>query len=148
MTRTPRSLGKTSTRTLSKGPAARLRPLLFLVPLVLAATARAEDQRMTRAEMDGFRQQVQGCWRVTPGSEAATLSVTVHATLDRDGRITGDVTRMAGSEGSAEAETEAFQSARRALLRCQGDGYALPPEKYDLWKEVELTFDPSGMGTR
>ncbi|MDO7707324.1 MAG: energy transducer TonB, partial [Loktanella sp.] len=42
----------------------------------------------------------------------------------------------------------AFQAARRAILRCQSGGYQLPADKYDQWKEVEITFDPSGMRLR
>ena len=39
-------------------------------------------------------------------------------------------------------------SARTAMLRCGASGYDLPADKYDQWREVEITFDPSGMRLR
>ena len=62
------------------------------------------------------------------------------------GSVVGAGVKRAGGSGSA-AET-AFQSARRAILRCQGDGYNLPPEKFDQWKRVEMTFNPESMRIR
>jgi colicin import membrane protein len=37
----------------------------------------------------------------------------------------------------------AAESARRAILRCQP--YRLPIAKYDVWKDVEVNFDPRDM---
>ncbi len=35
-----------------------------------------------------------------------------------------------------------------AILRCQGDGFPLPPGKYEQWRMVEMTFDPTQMVIR
>ena len=57
--------------------------------------------------------------------------------------------RMAEKMAELEAAiAAAYQSARRAILRCEKDGYVLPADKYEQWKEVEMTFDPSGMRMR
>ena len=37
------------------------------------------------------------------------------------------------------------QAARRAILRCQKGGYNLPVEKYEHWREIEMTFNPEKM---
>jgi hypothetical protein len=50
--------------------------------------------------------------------------------------------------GSENATKTAFQAARRAILRCQKDGYKLPVEKYDHWWDIEITFNPEEMRTR
>ena len=42
----------------------------------------------------------------------------------------------------------AFEAARRAVIRCGASGYHLPAEKYDQWREIEMTFDPSSMRIR
>ena len=42
----------------------------------------------------------------------------------------------------------AFQAARRAILRCQETGYSLPPDKYEQWKTIEMTFNPEQMRLR
>ena len=41
-----------------------------------------------------------------------------------------------------------IEAARRAILRCQSGGYQLPADKYEQWKDVVITFDPSGMRLR
>ncbi|MBS1300852.1 hypothetical protein [Loktanella sp. SALINAS62] len=104
---------------------------------------------MTGAEQEGFRVAVNACWNVDPGSQAAMVTMTVAFDLDQGGRVQGDVRQVGAMGGDANATEIAFQAARRAILRCQGQGgYDLPAEKYDQWKEVEITFDPSGMRLR
>lgn len=105
---------------------------------------------MTGADRDAFRLAVSGCWAVDPGSEAAQVTITVRFELDRQGMVVGNDVRLVNSSGgSAGAVDSAFQSARRAILRCQsGSGYSLPADKYEQWREVEMTFDPSGMRMR
>ena len=113
-----------------------------------AAPAANPGPPMTGAEQDAFRVAVQQCWNVDVGSEAARVTLTVAFDLDPQGRVQGDVRRISGQGGSDGAIEAAFQAARRAILRCQRDGYVLPADKYEQWKEVEMTFDPSGMRMR
>jgi hypothetical protein len=47
------------------------------------------------------------------------------------------------SGGSAAAAQLAFTAARSAIYRAAAEGLSLPPEKYDDWKEIEITFDPT-----
>lgn len=104
---------------------------------------------LTSNEMNGLRLSVQQCWVVDVGSEAANITVTVGMSLDRDGRVEGDsITLLGASEGSQTAVDIAFQSARRAILRCQKDGYELPIDKYDQWRDIEMVFNPESMRTR
>ena len=114
-----------------------------------AQTGAAEGPPLTQGERDGFRIAVQDCWVVDVGSQAANVTVTVGFDLDRSGQVIGSTLRMLGaSGGSGSAVDTAFQAARRAILRCQGDGYDLPPEKFDQWKSVEMTFNPESMRIR
>ncbi|TNC47835.1 hypothetical protein FHG66_15820 [Rubellimicrobium rubrum] len=103
---------------------------------------------MTGAEQDAFRVAVQQCWVVDPGSQAGRVSVTVAFQLSRDGRVAGDVELLTHNADSGEAANSAYESARRAILRCQGDGFPLPAEKYEQWRMVEMTFDPTQMAIR
>lgn len=103
---------------------------------------------MTGSERDAFRVSVQRCWNVDPGSESARVNITVGFRLDRNGKVEGDIRQLSGSGGSEPAVRSAFDAARRAILRCQSDGFPLPADKYDQWREVEMTFDPSGMRMR
>lgn len=103
---------------------------------------------LSGAEKDGFRIAVNNCWNVDAGSRAAEVTVTVGFSLDQNGRVSGDVRMIGASGGDAGAQRTAYEAARRAVLRCQSSGYDLPAEKYEQWKDVEITFDPSGMRLR
>ena len=46
------------------------------------------------------------------------------------------------------AQNAAFEAARRAVLRCQRGGFDLPIEKYDHWRDIEMTFNPEKMRRR
>jgi hypothetical protein len=103
---------------------------------------------MTGAERDAFRLAVQGCWVVDPGAQAAGVTVTVVFQLDRQGRLTAGPDLLTSSGGTPGAVEAAYQAARRAVTRCGRDGFSLPEEKYEQWRVVEMTFDPSGMRLR
>jgi hypothetical protein len=62
--------------------------------------------------------------------------------LNADGTIGGDPQVLQAPDGRyAQAAPE---SAVRAVRRCAP--YNLPPEKYEAWKQVKVTFDPTDMG--
>ena len=104
---------------------------------------------MTGSEREGFRVAVNRCWNVDPGSVAARVTIVVQFSLDQSGKVVGDVRQVSADGGDAGAVRTAFQAARRAILRCQNpNGYQLPADKYGQWKDVEITFDPSGMQLR
>lgn len=101
---------------------------------------------LTSGEKNGLRLAVQQCWVVDPGSLSANVTVTVAVRLNQDGTVIADsLKEVTASGGDAAAERAAFDAARRAILRCGRDGYKLPPEKYDQWRDIEMIFDPNGM---
>ncbi|WP_019954779.1 energy transducer TonB family protein [Yoonia vestfoldensis] len=103
---------------------------------------------MTGAEQESFRLAVNSCWNVDPGSMASLVTVAVGFELNRDGTVVNNEVRLLSSSGDQSAINIAFDAARRAILRCQRGGYQLPADKYDQWREVVITFDPSGMRSR
>ena len=92
---------------------------------------------------------VQECWVVDVGSPASRVTVTLAMRMTPEGRVEQGSLRMIASEGGEGRAVEvAFQAARRAVLRCQTRGragYELPREKYDQWREIEMTFNPERM---
>ena len=42
-------------------------------------------------------------------------------------------------------DRQAFEAARRAIIRCGSNGYDLPREKYGQWQNIEMTFNPEKM---
>jgi hypothetical protein len=102
---------------------------------------------LTGGEREGFRLAVQGCWVVDPGAPAARSIVTLGFSMTREGLPRTDTIRLLGSEGEGDAQ-RAFEAARRAVIRCARGGYPLPSDKYEHWREVEITFDPTTMRLR
>lgn len=120
-------------------------PVADALERALDLTAPNPGPPMTGAEQHAFQVAVQQCWNVDVGSEAARVTLTVEFDLDPKGRIEGDVRKVAAAGGGEWAIEAAFQSARRAILRCQRNGYPLPADKYEQWRTLEMTFDPSGL---
>jgi len=107
---------------------------------------------MTGSERDAFRVAVENCWNVDTGSEASRVIVSVGFELGRDGKVAGNIRLISNSDGPPAAVSAAFESARRAILRCQtangANGFPLPPDKYEQWREVVMNFDPQAMTIR
>ena len=98
---------------------------------------------LTMSELDALRGQVGRCWSPNLGAPgAAEMVVVLEFSLTPDGNVRGtpevvqDTSRMSEPYYRAAAE-----AAQRAIVQCAP--YQLPAEKYDIWKDVELTMDPS-----
>ena len=105
---------------------------------------------MTSGEKDGLRVAIQKCWNVGAlSSEAIRMTVSVSVSLGRDGRPdVGSIQMLDFQGGSEGAARQAYEAARRAIVRCGNDGFQLPEEKYEEWKQLRLNFDSSGMVLR
>lgn len=111
--------------------------------------ARPSGPPLTFGEKEALRVSVQQCWNVDVGSQAANVVVTLGMSLDRDGRVIGgSLRRLSATGGDDRAQNAAFEAARRAVLRCQRGGFDLPIEKYDHWRDIEMTFNPENMRRR
>ena len=114
-----------------------------------AQPSRPSGPPLTFGEKEALRVSVQQCWNVDVGSQAANVVVTLGMSLDRDARVVGGSLRLLSAQGGdARAQNAAFEAARRAVLRCQRGGFDLPIEKYDHWRDIEMTFNPEKMRRR
>ena len=113
-------------------------------------TERPSGPPLTGGERDALRVAVQRCWNVgSLSSEALRTSVVVAVSMARDGRPEIGSIRLVGSSGGGDtAAKQAFDAARRAIIRCGNDGFDLPVEKYDQWRDIEMTFNPESMRIR
>ena len=74
--------------------------------------------------------------------------------MNEDGTPRSGGITMTGFEGGDQAAAQqAFEAARRAVMRgvkgCGGKpGYDLDPAKYSEWNVIVMTFDPSGLRLR
>jgi colicin import membrane protein len=107
-------------------------------PALGGATGHAAQ--LSQSELDALRARLSQCWSPPAGIDASTkVYVVLHVMFKPDGSVMGDpaVVEDPGSAlGSALTE-----SAKRALLLCQ-PFTMLKPEHYDLWKDIEVKFDP------
>ena len=99
------------------------------------------DNKMTMSEIDAVRQQIEKCWNVPAGAkDAKDLVVEIHVTLNPDGSV-----RETRIVDQSRVQSDSFfrtaaESATRAILLCQP--FKLPPEKFSLWQDMTLTFNP------
>ncbi|MFZ1726839.1 MAG: cell envelope biogenesis protein TolA, partial [Albidovulum sp.] len=105
---------------------------------------------MTSGEKDGLRVAVQRCWTIgAVSTDAMNTIVTVRVNMNLDGKPDVASIKMTGYDGGTENSAQImFRAAKSAIVRCTGDGYPLPKEKYEIWKDLELVFDPNGMRKR
>lgn len=106
----------------------------------------AASSRLLISEVDAFRTQVERCWSVPAGDlDTRNLTVTLRLFLTQEGTLSRapeviDGARM--NRTGEDAFRAAAESAVRAVQRC-APYRMLPMAKYDTWREIELTFDPS-----
>ncbi len=98
--------------------------------------------RLTQSEIDALRAQIQACWNPPLGAEnAQELVVRLRIQFRTDGTLSTEPTLL--NRGSSPYFQVAAESAMRAVRRCAP--YTLPAAKYEVWKDVEVTFDPRDM---
>lgn len=102
---------------------------------------------LSGSEKEGLRVAVQQCWNVgSLSTDVLAVTVVVAVSMARDGRPDRASIRMLGSSGGSDAAAkQAFEAAKRAIIRCGVTGYELPVEKYEQWRDIEITFNPERM---
>jgi hypothetical protein len=101
----------------------------------LGGTTSAVDAQMTVTELDALRARLAECWSPPIGwTDPAEVRVILMLSLNPDGSVAGEPQVQERPNG--RYEQAAPESALRAVRRCAP--YALPPEKYDSWKQVKI----------
>ena len=97
---------------------------------------------MSVNEIDALRARIAQCWSPPPGGLGAEeIVVKLRLKLNEDGTLVGYPT--VANSGSSPFFQAAADSAVRAVYQCQP--YSLPSDKYALWRDMILNFDPSDM---
>lgn len=105
-----------------------------------------DREQQTLSLIDAIRKQIydRNCWSIPAGAkEAENLKVTIRVRLRPDGTLARapevvEKTRM--NAPGQEFFRTAAESALRAVRKCVP--FELPREKYDLWQDTEIVFDP------
>lgn len=101
---------------------------------------------LTATQIDLIRQTIRKCWHFPAGlKDADTLVVDIQMELDPNGYVKKakivDQKRMQ----SDSAFRTAAENAYRAVLDPECNPLPLPKEKYEEWKDLELSFNPKDL---
>jgi len=109
--------------------------------------ANTTDVPRTAGKKAALATKIQSCWNVgSLSAEALRLSIKVSVNLAESGMPEAKSITMVSHNGTNEAAAaQAFEAARRAIIRCGSDGFELPPDEYEEWKTITLEFDTEGM---
>jgi len=100
------------------------------------------DVAMSVNEIDALRARIAQCWNPPPGGLGAeSMVVKIRLRLNEDGTLVGYPT--VANQGNSPFFRAAADAAVRAVFQCQP--YVLPGEKFALWHDMILNFDPSRM---
>jgi hypothetical protein len=96
--------------------------------------------RISQTELDALRARLMALWNPPAGSrDVRELVVQVRIKLSQDGRVVG------APEVLNNGNNVLFQAARDSALRAIYRGQPfdmLRPAHYEVWKEMDITFDP------
>ena len=132
-------------------PKAKVKPLdtSDLASKIAAAAPKAAriDPRAAATLAQAIQAQVAPCWNPPiGGADVRKMQVVIRADYGRDGRVIGQpgiVSQTGVTAGNADYSRAFAETARRAVLRCSP--LKLPANLFDLWKSVEINFDPKSM---
>ena len=110
----------------------------------------AASNRITMTErhamINTIRTAIQPCWNIQPGAKGAQdIVVVVRATLSPDGRIRRAWVTNRSAFQNDPFKLAAAETAQRAVLNQACQPFKLDPRKYDVWKDVTLSFNPNEM---
>ena len=109
-------------------------------PTPTLGTTTGNAPRLSQNEIDALRARIQQCWNPPAGiADAKDLIVEVRILFNQDGSLAADPRLL--TRASNTSHQVAAESALRAIRRCAPYNF-LPVAKYELWKDVEVTFDP------
>jgi outer membrane biosynthesis protein TonB len=99
--------------------------------------------QLSASEMDMVREQISRCWNIPAGArDAQDLVVEIRVSVMPDGNVQQATIVDQGRAAADPFFRAAAESARRAFFNPMCRPLRLPPEKYDLWKDMTVAFSP------
>jgi hypothetical protein len=103
-------------------------------------------QRMTMSEEDALRNQLERCWNVPFGAkDAENMIVEIFMVINPDRTLREARVVNLGRYNSDSFFRAAADSALRAVRSPLCSPFHLPPDKYNTWSTVTVTFNPRDM---
>jgi len=106
-------------------------------------TATGSAAKLSQSEIDALRARLMSLWNPPVGAQDADqFQVTIRIRFKRDGTL--DIGPQVMTSGSGARFNAIRDSAVRAVLIGQ-PFTMLRPDHYDIWKEIDFTFDTKEM---
>jgi hypothetical protein len=106
-------------------------------------TRTGDAPQLSASEIDAFKHKLRSCWNPptgAPNADRIVVPMTIRLRPDRTLAGAPEV-EMAARDRFTQAMID---SAVRAIIQCQP--YAMfSPQRYEVWKEIGLDFDPQEM---
>jgi outer membrane biosynthesis protein TonB len=106
-------------------------------------TASGDAARLSQSELDALRRRLMALWNPPVGmADASQTQVTIRIRFKRDGTL------AAGPQVLTSGRGAQFDAMRDSAVRAVfvGQPYTmLRPDHYDVWKEIDFTFDTQQM---
>ena len=115
---------------------------------VLENDSQDSNSQLTISEIDLLRQQLSSCWIAPAGAVIEKgMLVKIGAKLKQNRRVINNSVRIIDTNisNSNSFYGPITESAMRTLLNPECIPLKLPEDKYDLWKNLTITFDYSIM---
>ena len=109
------------------------------------ATGERQSQLLTMTEVDAIRLQIEKKWNIQAGAQGAEdLIVRIRIFLNPDGSLAKppEVVNQRQIYASGNAFYRAAAESARRAVNLASPLRNLPPQKYEQWREVTLSFDP------
>ncbi|MCY4542840.1 MAG: hypothetical protein OXB95_10700 [Rhodobacteraceae bacterium] len=106
-----------------------------------ASAKEVTPQRSSGLYRSRLVRSIQNAWNVGAlSAEAEQVVLEVRLVFNPDGNLLSAELKSA-TGGSNDAQRVAFEAAQRAIIQALGEGYDLPPDLYDEWREIIMIFD-------
>lgn len=110
---------------------------------LLSNAAEKVSDTLTISEMDLIKRQLMECWNVPAGAkDAKELVIVLDLVMSRDGTVQKASLMPEKSSTNHPFYRTGAESALRAVRNPRCTPLKLPPDRYESWKNFEVTFNP------
>lgn len=105
------------------------------------------ERKISMTELDAMRrqviEQVTPCWNINPGAQnAENLAVVIKMAMNPDGTVQSAVIADQARYYREPFFQSAADAAKRAVLNPRCNPIKLPADKYQVWRNITINFDP------
>ena len=112
--------------------------VLFLTLFSPLTAQETEKASLSSEEILKFKNKIKSCW-IVPVLGSTISSISIELFMKKNGQVDEIKLLSEKKDNNAQASI-AFASVKRAILKCEGNGYNLPKEFYEQWKNIKIVF--------